>query len=149
MAEQAMRAADVIRTLRALVRTSEGKRIWQDPHALVQSAIRFIEPEVVFPGIAIDAVRARPDGSHRENRLTTRARSRSMVEVRVTDNGHGIGPSEVDHLFDEFFTTKEQGLGLGLSISRSIVESHGGSLWLQSTSPVGTMFCFTLPASQP
>lgn len=178
IAEQAMRAADVIRTLRALVRKSEGERTWRDPHELVQTAIRFVEPELITPGIAIvveqsadlprvqvdpiqieqvvmnlvrnaiDAVRATPSGSRRAIRVTTRARSPDTVEIRVSDNGLGIAPDEADRLFDEFFTTKAQGLGLGLSISRSIVESHGGNLWLESTSPAGTTFCFTLPAAQ-
>jgi C4-dicarboxylate-specific signal transduction histidine kinase len=177
MGDQAMRAAEVIKTLRMLVRKSEGERTWQDPHELVQTAIRFVEPELVAPGIAIvvehdadlpevqvdpiqieqvvmnlvrnavDAVRTSANLTGREIRVATRLASPTMVAVRVTDNGPGIDSRQVDHLFDEFFTTKEHGLGLGLSISRSIVESHGGTLWMDSTSPAGTTFCFTLPSS--
>jgi PAS domain S-box-containing protein len=177
MGDQAMRAADVIKTLRMLVRKGEGERTWQDPHELVQRAITFLEPELIEPGIAIvvqrdaglpnvqvdpiqieqvvlnlvrnavDAVRTSEKGSRPEVRVALRLRSPSTVEVSVTDNGPGVSPEETGRIFDEFYTTKAHGLGLGLSISRSIVESHGGSLWLQSTDPPGTTFCFTLPTS--
>jgi C4-dicarboxylate-specific signal transduction histidine kinase len=70
------------------------------------------------------------------------------VEVAVRDQGHGI-PSEIrEHLFDPFVTTKPHGLGMGLSISRSIVEAHGGRLWATSEHRNGSTFYFTLPASE-
>jgi signal transduction histidine kinase len=58
----------------------------------------------------------------------------------------GLPPEQADKIFDAFFTTKPHGTGMGLRISRSIVESHGGSLWAADNPPHGARFCFTLPA---
>jgi len=57
----------------------------------------------------------------------------------------GLPPQQADKIFDAFFTTKTHGTGMGLRISRSIVESHGGCLWAAENSPRGARFCFTLP----
>jgi signal transduction histidine kinase len=63
----------------------------------------------------------------------------------VQDSGPGIDPSHLDRIFDAFYTTKVSGLGMGLSISRSIIEAHGGRLWATS-GPQGALFQLTLPA---
>jgi signal transduction histidine kinase len=63
----------------------------------------------------------------------------------VSDTGVGIPSDKIDQIFDTFFTTKPQGTGMGLAISRSIVESHGGRLWATSNSERGSTFQFTLP----
>jgi len=63
----------------------------------------------------------------------------------VSDTGPGLPAGNVDHIFSAFFTTKPQGSGMGLAISRSIVESHGGRLWASSNSGEGATFHFTLP----
>jgi len=68
------------------------------------------------------------------------------ILVAVRDSGTGLG-SEADHVFTPFFTTKANGMGMGLSISRSLIENHGGRLWAMPNSPVGAVFSFTLPAS--
>ena len=68
------------------------------------------------------------------------------VLVAVSDSGTGFG-KEVDHVFTPFFTTKAKGMGMGLSISRSLVEGHGGRLWATSNSPHGAVFSFTLPTT--
>jgi signal transduction histidine kinase len=68
------------------------------------------------------------------------------VHVSVTDCGVGISAENADRLFNAFFTTKASGMGMGLSICRSIVEAHGGRLWATATAPNGSMFQFTLPA---
>src|SRR3546814_14651413 len=70
---------------------------------------------------------------------------RGLVEVVVEDGGRGMAPDVLDHAFDSFFTTKPQGMGLGLAISRSMVEAHGGQLWATSQEGVGTTVHFTLP----
>ena len=66
--------------------------------------------------------------------------------VAVSDSGTGFD-LEVDRVFTPFFTTKAKGMGMGLSISRSLVESHGGRLWATSNSPCGAVFSFTLPVT--
>jgi PAS domain S-box-containing protein len=66
--------------------------------------------------------------------------------VSVNDTGVGLPPGQADRIFTAFFTTKPHGTGMGLSISRSIVESHGGRLWAANNSPRGASFCFSLPA---
>jgi two-component system sensor kinase FixL len=68
------------------------------------------------------------------------------VLVLVQDNGRGLNPNYADRIFEPFFTTKPRGIGLGLSIARTIIENHGGRLWAASGSPLGTVFQFTLPA---
>jgi signal transduction histidine kinase len=67
------------------------------------------------------------------------------VLISVTDTGVGLPSQQADKIFDAFFTTKTHGTGMGLRISRSIVESHGGRLWVADNSPRGASFCFTLP----
>jgi PAS domain S-box-containing protein len=69
------------------------------------------------------------------------------VAVTVEDTGIGFVNSDPGHIFETFFTTKEEGMGMGLSISRSIVQAHGGRLWAAAGAPIGAVFSFTLPAS--
>jgi signal transduction histidine kinase len=66
--------------------------------------------------------------------------------VSVSDTGVGVPPQQADQIFNAFFTTKVHGTGMGLRISRSIIESHGGRLWAAGNSPRGASFYFTLPA---
>ncbi|HTD17019.1 MAG TPA: ATP-binding protein, partial [Chthoniobacterales bacterium] len=67
------------------------------------------------------------------------------VLVSVADTGPGLDPNALDRLFEAFYTTKPQGLGMGLAISRSIIEAHGGRLWASANVPKGALFQFTLP----
>jgi signal transduction histidine kinase len=69
-----------------------------------------------------------------------------VVEVR--DSGPGLEPDRAERVFEPFYTTKAQGIGIGLSISRSIVEAHGGRLWATANSPHGAVFRFTLPVAE-
>jgi two-component system, LuxR family, sensor kinase FixL len=69
-----------------------------------------------------------------------------MAIVKVVDTGTGIASEIADQLFQPFITTKSQGLGVGLSISRTIVESHGGRIWVEANPAGGTIFCFSLRA---
>jgi PAS domain S-box-containing protein len=71
----------------------------------------------------------------------------SDVLITVEDSGPGIGPKDLDHIFDAFFTTKSHGMGLGLSICQSIVESHGGRLWASQRLPHGAVFYVQLPGA--
>jgi PAS domain S-box-containing protein len=71
------------------------------------------------------------------------------VRVDVSDSGPGVDASQADRLFEAFHTTKQDGIGMGLSISRSIVEAHGGRLWVEPNTPHGARFVFSLPLRQP
>jgi C4-dicarboxylate-specific signal transduction histidine kinase len=77
-------------------------------------------------------------------KVTVRTQRQSEVlQIEVHDSGGGLLDREP--VFDPFYTTKPQGMGMGLAISRSIVQSHGGKLWVQETAPAGARFIFTLP----
>jgi signal transduction histidine kinase len=69
----------------------------------------------------------------------------AQVLVTIQDSGPGLSPERLDHLFDPFFSTKSHGLGIGLTISRSIIEAHSGRLWAKANAPRGAIFQFTLP----
>jgi signal transduction histidine kinase len=71
-----------------------------------------------------------------------------MVRITVEDTGSGIDPAHLDRIFEPFFTTKSTGMGLGLCICRSIVETHGGKLWASPRSPFGTQFNLTMPCAE-
>jgi signal transduction histidine kinase len=74
-----------------------------------------------------------------------RNQNRNEVLIQIRDSGEGLDPQQARHIFEPFFTTKPEGVGMGLSISHSIVESHGGRLWAESDLK-GSLFQFTLPA---
>ena len=92
---------------------------------------------------SIDAMR-NVDGT-RELAMISRLAENEEILVSVTDSGIGLPPQQADQIFNAFFTTKLNGTGMGLRISRSIVESHGGRLWADGNSPGGASFYFTLP----
>jgi len=77
--------------------------------------------------------------------VLTSLESPELVRVTVRDSGEGIPSEKLEAIFLPFFTTKSQGLGMGLSLSRSIVASHGGRLWAEKNANGGAAFCFTLP----
>ncbi|HWT81654.1 MAG TPA: ATP-binding protein, partial [Candidatus Methylomirabilis sp.] len=81
----------------------------------------------------------------RELAITTRNIDADQVQASVEDSGIGIDPEKRDQIFDSFYTTKPGGMGMGLSISRSILEVHGGRLWATAKDGAGTLFHFTLP----
>jgi signal transduction histidine kinase len=93
---------------------------------------------------AIDAMRD-TDPASREILVRSRMWNDDAIEVTVSDNGSGLPDVPDDLLFQPFFTTKEGGVGMGLSISQSIIQSHGGRLWHSSKPEGGTTFHFTLP----
>jgi signal transduction histidine kinase len=78
--------------------------------------------------------------------ITTAQAEPKGVLVAVKDSGPGLDPANLKHLFASFYTTKPGGLGMGLSICRSIIEAHGGRLWVTANEPRGAVFHFTVPA---
>jgi signal transduction histidine kinase len=78
----------------------------------------------------------------------SRCDNSSGILVEVRDSGVGLPPDDSDRLFDSFYTTKPQGMGMGLVISRSIIEAHGGRLWATPNKPHGAIFTFTLPLEE-
>jgi two-component system, LuxR family, sensor kinase FixL len=83
-------------------------------------------------------------GSRRELALSAAPADNEMVRVSVTDTGSGLAPEVASQLFQPFITTKQHGMGVGLSICRTIVESHGGQIWAEFNPGGGTVFHFTL-----
>jgi signal transduction histidine kinase len=97
---------------------------------------------LIMNGIeAMSSIRGRP----RELSISTRNVEADQVRVTIQDSGLGLKPEDMDRIFASFYTTKPAGLGLGLSISRSIVQNHGGRLWATANDGPGTTFHFTVP----
>ena len=94
---------------------------------------------------AIEAMSGIRDGM-RELTIVSAEAPSNHVFIEVQDTGPGFGPVNLDRLFQSFYTTKPDGMGMGLAISRSIVEAHGGRLWAESNHGPGATFSFRLPA---
>jgi signal transduction histidine kinase len=90
----------------------------------------------------IDAMKDKNAGG--ELTIKSQAENRQLL-IFVSDTGIGLPPKQAEHIFKAFFTTKPQGTGMGLSISRSIIESHGGRLWAADNTPCGATFYLSLP----
>jgi len=105
-----------------------------------------VQLQQVLLNLVMNGVEAMNGAPNRTLSLESRTDESGNVLVAVRDSGTGLG-SEVDRLFTPFFTTKTNGMGMGLPISRSLIESHGGRLWATANSPHGAVFSFTLPAA--
>ena len=101
----------------------------------------------VVLNLVVNGIEAMTASAHRPRvlRVSSRMAGPDDVSIGVADTGTGLDATKVDHVFDAFFTTKPE--GMGLSICRSIVKAHGGRLWASSNSPQGSVFQFTLPAA--
>lgn len=95
---------------------------------------------------AVEAIAVSP-GKVREMEITTETDGHDRVRFSVADTGIGLRAGEAEHLFDAFWTTKKDGIGLGLTISRSIIEANGGRIWAGQNEGGGTVFSFSLPVS--
>jgi two-component system sensor kinase FixL len=171
-AEQALRAGQIIRRLRDFVARGESERRVEDVRKLVEEAsalalvgakdrgmrVRFafdpqgefvladkVQIQQVLLNLIRNAVESMEETEHRELIISTAANG-GMVEVSVADTGVGIAAEISEQLFQPFITTKRQGMGVGLSISRTIIEAHGGSIAPRPNPDGGTIFSFTLPA---
>ena len=97
--------------------------------------------------LIINAIEAMRDVSEKERELLITTRDEpDGVSVEVGDLGPGFAPTDVDRVFEAFYSTKPGGVGLGLSVCRSIVEAHDGRLWATRCEPRGALFQFTIPA---
>jgi signal transduction histidine kinase len=80
--------------------------------------------------------------------VSARQTDPTTVEVRVSDHGPGIPVESLTRLFEPFFTTKAKGMGMGLAVSKTIIEAHKGKLWAENQPEGGACFCFTLPLAR-
>jgi two-component system sensor kinase FixL len=103
-----------------------------------------IQIQQVVINLVRNAVEAMHDSDRRELEVET-ARDGDMMAIRVRDTGSGVASDIADRLFEPFATTKSTGMGVGLSISREIVEAHGGRLWVEPNRPTGAVFIIALP----
>jgi C4-dicarboxylate-specific signal transduction histidine kinase len=109
-----------------------------------------VQIQQVMVNLIVNAVQAMggDDNSRRELQISTETDEAEWVRVGVRDTGPGLAPESLPRLFEPFYTTKAEGMGMGLAICRSIVEAHGGRLWATACEPHGTLFQFTIPAEQ-
>jgi signal transduction histidine kinase len=108
-----------------------------------------VQLQQVILNLMINAVQAMSAVSERSRELLihTGKDASGGVLVAVRDSGPGLSPESFDRIFDAFYTTKSDGMGMGLSICRSIVEGHGGRLWATANVPLGAILQFALPAN--
>ena len=106
-----------------------------------------IQLQQVILNLMMNAIEAmsRVGEGPRELLIRSGADESKGVVVVVRDSGPGLDPKSLEHLFEPFYTTKPQGMGMGLAICRSIIEAHGGRLWATTNAPRGAVFQFTLP----
>jgi len=98
---------------------------------------------------ACEAMQGRAETPHNVLSITTARTTHGSVQVVLSDTGPGIPPHRIDTIFDAFFTTKPNGLGMGLAICRKIAQAHGGTLVAESHAGSGATFCLTLPPRPP
>jgi PAS domain S-box-containing protein len=170
------RAGDIVDRIRAHVKKAPPQNVRFEINEVINELITWTRSEVVEKGVttrlrlweglspvqgdrvqlqqvvlnlilnAVEAMRA-VDDARRELSISTEPRGLDEVLVAVRDSGPGIAPERLERVFDSFYTTKPSGMGLGLSICRSIVDAHGGRLWADANEPRGAVFQFTLPAA--
>jgi two-component system sensor histidine kinase DctS len=174
---QAQRAGRIIRRVHDFVRKSEPKRAACDLAEIIDDSIGFIEsaaknrnirivreiqgmrPELMADQVMLEqvllnlmrnAIEAMSDAPPERRRLIVKlSQIENQMEIRVIDRGPGIPPEVQEKLFTPFFSTKPEGMGMGLNICRSIIEFHQGRLWVEDNPQGGTIFVITLPIGLP
>jgi C4-dicarboxylate-specific signal transduction histidine kinase len=171
---ETFRASEVIRRIRALSRKADPQRAPVDLREVIEDSVSLVAREIqrarveLLQDIALDAPNVMGDriqlqqvlinllingmqamggrqDSPRKMHLLLRRDAQNEIVVEVRDNGPGIQPDDMGRLFNAFFTTKPEGMGMGLSICRSIIEAHGGRIWAQSQPGEGAALLFALP----
>lgn len=169
--EQALRAGEVIRRLREFAARGETEQGIESLRAIVEEASALALVGAAEKGVAVtfsydaavsrvladrvqiqqvvlnlirNAIDAMGETARRDLAISISREAPGMARVTVADTGPGISPDILGDLFQPFITTKAEGMGVGLSISRTIVESHGGRIWVEPTPGGGATFCFTL-----
>jgi len=174
--ESGKRATDIVAGLRAMARRAPGRAAEIDIHEAIREVLELLKSEFAHGGVALttdlrpgsalvmgdkvqlqqvlhnllrNGLDAMARTSHRGRAIEVAVdRTNSgQIQVSVQDNGCGIDPSDMQKLFDPLYTTKAEGMGMGLSICRSIIEAHGGRLWPEPGFPYGSVFRFTLPGA--
>jgi signal transduction histidine kinase len=175
MIADGVRASEVIKRIRGLLKNTAPEKAPLSINQTIQEVVAIASseaqrsqvtlltelapglPSVVGDGVQLqqvilnlilngrDAMRA-VEGQPRELLISSRKTSPGEVFVAVRDSGSGLDPRDAERIFDPFFTTKSEGMGLGLSISRTIIEAHGGRLWATPNDGRGATIQFTLPA---
>ena len=170
---QLNRATQIIRRLRAFVRKGEPRQRTEDIAKIVEEAaalaligakergikvrlraasqlprvlIDKVQIQQVVVNLMRNAIEAMEVSDRRELTVSTELAEDGVITISVADSGPGIAPELADRLFQPFVTTKAQGMGVGLSICRSIVEAHSGRLWAETNPDGGAIFRFTVPA---
>ncbi len=171
--DQVLRGGQIIRRLREFVAKGEAERRIESLPKLLEEAgalamvgaresgvrLRFkvgpkvelvladkVQVQQVALNLIRNAVEAMADSETRELVVGAALKADDMVEIYVSDTGHGLKPEIANQLFQPFVTTKAQGMGVGLSICRTIIEAHGGRIWAEANPGGGTVFRFTVPA---
>jgi PAS domain S-box-containing protein len=175
MLESGKRATEIVKRVRRLFEKGPALREQVDLNEVIREIIALLHGEATQHSIAVRAVLEeglpRVIGDHlqlqqvlmnlmlngidamkgvertRELVISSQRDGKDQVTVSVSDTGAGLRPNEASQIFEPFFTTKAHGTGMGLSISRSIVESHDGRLFAADNSPCGASFCITLPVT--
>jgi len=106
-----------------------------------------IQLQQVILNLILNAIEAMGDNETRDLLIETRENDGGNILVSVSDSGPGLDPVTVDRVFEPFYSTKQGGMGIGLSICRSIIEAHEGKIWAQQNNPRGSTFQFVLPVA--